>query len=268
MPQDRKTGAAWDWAAADYDSAHLLGGSGVAWDFLRRNGLYRQDWKQHGAGETASKCNREGFTLYRSGHPATAAQAWGLQLFIDPETPATTAPLFWQPKLMSAVAYCVARPADDDTEEALSLLSFGARPQVLQSGLCEHLVVSGQGRTANLIVQSGSILRGRFALTFCHDGFATAARHAATVRCLSQLMRGRAPRQATGPPFDHKYRDYLIALDGHLAGRSYRDIALVLYGESAVGMHWTDDTRWMKSRVRRAVERGIALMNGGYRQLL
>ena len=73
---------------------------------------------------------------------------------------------------------------------------------------------------------------------------------------------------ATGAGADSKYLDYLIALDGHLAGRSYRDIAEVLYGKERVGSHWTDDTRWMKSKVRRAVERGIALMNGGYRELL
>lgn len=67
---------------------------------------------------------------------------------------------------------------------------------------------------------------------------------------------------------ESKYLTYLIALDGHLEGRTYREIAEVLLGKDRVGTHWTDETRWMKSRVRRAVERGIALMNGGYRDLL
>ena len=67
---------------------------------------------------------------------------------------------------------------------------------------------------------------------------------------------------------DGKYFDYLIALDGHLAGRTYRDIAEVLYGADHVGPYWTDDSRGYKSKVRRAVERGVALMNGAYRELL
>ena len=67
---------------------------------------------------------------------------------------------------------------------------------------------------------------------------------------------------------DSKYRDYLLALDGRLAGRSYRDIAEVLYGSDTIGTTWADDTRGLKSKVRRAVDCGLALMNGGYRELL
>jgi hypothetical protein len=67
---------------------------------------------------------------------------------------------------------------------------------------------------------------------------------------------------------DSKYFDYLVALDGHLAGRSYRDIAEVLYGTDRIGSYWTDDSRGYKSKVRRAVACGLALMNNGYRDLL
>lgn len=268
MPQDRKTGAAWDWVTADLDSAHLLGGSGVAWEFLRRNDLYQQAWERHGAGEIVADKNRYGVPVFRIDRPVTAAQTWGLQLLVDPRTSAASAPLFWQAGLVSRVAYCTARPSGPDTSEFMSLASFGPNSQVLRTKHCEHLVVRGQHQTANLIVQSGSILLESFTLTFHHEGFATAARHAATVSLLAQLMRRVEPPKSTGPPFGRKYRDYLTALDGHLAGRSYRAIAEQLYGADRVRSHWTDDTRWMKSKVRRAVERGVDLMNGGYRELL
>jgi hypothetical protein len=66
---------------------------------------------------------------------------------------------------------------------------------------------------------------------------------------------------------DH-LKAYLIALDGHLAGRSYREIAQVIYGVERVKDVWTSESQFLKDRVRRAVMRGIELMNGGYRDLL
>ena len=68
--------------------------------------------------------------------------------------------------------------------------------------------------------------------------------------------------------FDDHLKAYLIALDGHLAGRTYREIAQVIYGVERVKDVWTSESRFLKDRVRRAVVRGIELMNGGYRDLL
>jgi hypothetical protein len=55
---------------------------------------------------------------------------------------------------------------------------------------------------------------------------------------------------------------YLVALDGHLEGKSYREIAQVLYGDDRVSAMWTGESRFMKDKVRRAVEGGIAFMEG------
>lgn len=57
------------------------------------------------------------------------------------------------------------------------------------------------------------------------------------------------------------------ALDGHLEGASYRDIALALYGSEAVARF-----PWKTSSIRgqtiRLVTDAVAMMNGGYRKLL
>jgi hypothetical protein len=66
---------------------------------------------------------------------------------------------------------------------------------------------------------------------------------------------------------DH-LRHYVIALDGTLAGASYRQIAQTIYGPDRVADAWTIETSYLKNRTRRAVERGLALMNGGYLSLL
>jgi hypothetical protein len=96
------------------------------------------------------------------------------------------------------------------------------------------------------------------------------------VRCVAQaseqfdrLMHGEILQDfVPQSQFDDHLKSYLIALDGHLAGRSYREIAQVIYGVERVKEVWTSETQFLKDRVRRAVVRGIELMNGGYRDLL
>ena len=57
------------------------------------------------------------------------------------------------------------------------------------------------------------------------------------------------------------------ALDGWLAGHSYREIAEVLFGkERVLARSWKDHD--LRSQIIRLVKSGIALMRGGYRALL
>jgi hypothetical protein len=57
-------------------------------------------------------------------------------------------------------------------------------------------------------------------------------------------------------------------LDGRLAGASYRDIAVALFGPDRVSEDWNAAGDHLKNRIRRAAQRGAALMQGGYRALL
>lgn len=90
------------------------------------------------------------------------------------------------------------------------------------------------------------------------------------VRALADQLRARSGRPYP-PPLSKQRRTRLLlglrALDAHLAGASYRDIATVLFGANAVpASGWkTHDTR---ARTIRLVRDAIALMKGGYRQLL
>jgi hypothetical protein len=60
----------------------------------------------------------------------------------------------------------------------------------------------------------------------------------------------------------------LIALDGDLAGASYREIAVKIYGERIVAQSWSSTSRYLKDRIRRLVINGHKLMNGRYLNLL
>ena len=60
----------------------------------------------------------------------------------------------------------------------------------------------------------------------------------------------------------------LRVLDGRLAGASYREIAIALFGPDRVNKDWNGPGDHIKNRIRRAAQRGAVLMQGGYRALL
>lgn len=61
--------------------------------------------------------------------------------------------------------------------------------------------------------------------------------------------------------------ELLTALEGRLAGRSLREIAVDLYGAARVAEEWGSDGS-MRARVRWRVKQALGLMNGGYRDLV
>ena len=89
-------------------------------------------------------------------------------------------------------------------------------------------------------------------------------------RRLWRAMNGRVP----GPAFhtlSKQRRERLSAairaLDAHSAGGSYRVVAEALFGKKRI-----PDRAWkthdLRNRTIRLVQRGLALMRGGYRELL
>lgn len=63
------------------------------------------------------------------------------------------------------------------------------------------------------------------------------------------------------------YMRALQALDGTQAGISQRQIAVPLFGRERVAAQWGPDSE-VRAQVRYLIERGEALMEGGYRDLL
>jgi hypothetical protein len=63
-------------------------------------------------------------------------------------------------------------------------------------------------------------------------------------------------------------RNALVAYDCHAAGLSLRDTAAVIYGKDRADEAWAGPSRSMKDEMRRARDRGIELVGGGYRDLL
>ena len=268
MAQVLAKGTAWERSLEDYAYTRALSTAGWAWEFLRHNEAYQRDVRLNTAGRPFALKHVSGALVFRLRRKFLAAEKWGLKAFSDPAKSALETTAFWLPELITLVAFCEVSTANDNEEQALSLASFSGRRVVLVDTTSEYLEVSYGRRKANLFFTGGSFLIGKSQLKFYHDGLKSASCHFETLKTLSQLLAANTGQAPALEASDSKYRDYLIALDGRLAGRSYRDIAEAIYGAYRVGATWTDDTQGLKSRVRRAVECGLALMNGGYRELL
>ena len=79
----------------------------------------------------------------------------------------------------------------------------------------------------------------------------------------------KAPRRAkSNAARNKKLLQCLIAFDARREGKSYRQIAELLYGKEFVCREWDVGNNYLKSRVIRRVKRGQYYVDGGYRDLL
>jgi hypothetical protein len=268
MPQVRKSGTAWERRLVDYAYTKGLDGPGWAWEFLRRNETYIRDFRTNRAGMPLPMKHSSGTTVLRLRRQVLAAEKWGLQLFVNPNMSALASPIFWLPSIMYRIATCTAKATNDNQTDALCLAAFVGQRAVLVTSSTETIAMHQHQISASIVVKDSSFLIGESALTFEIVGLNEVNRACETLKVLNHLRINRSECSHVESDCHSKYLGYLVALDGRLAGRPYRDIAEVLYGYERIEPYWTDDSRGYKSKVRRAVERGYDLMNGGYRALL
>jgi hypothetical protein len=268
MPEGRQSGTAWDRRLSDYAYTRGLDQGGWAWEFLRRNAAFRRDCRTNRAGHPVAIRHVSGAVVLRLRRRILAAEYWGLQFFADPHKAGDKTPVFWLAEIARNSVHCTLRETNGSRDSVLSLTDFTGQRQVLVTPKEEFIVISTQHMSACMAVKNSTLLFGNCAVTFETRSLDDASRTYETLRTLRRLRSRNGPDETTQGRQRLKYLQYLIALDGRLANRSYREIAEVLYGTQHVAPHWANDNRGYKSKVRRAVEKGIALMNGGYRTLL
>lgn len=257
---DEGTDATASWDASDW-----------AWEFLRRNPDYRHDWLGAVPRTLPVVTLKDGTQLLRLRRRYPRAEAWGLYAFADPHGAARTAPVFWLPTALRRTVRARGSGAQTpDREARLHLSDF----RVERSALA-----GGDGETTVLLKGNGG-----FVALAVHDLPAAAAPvplvfelgrlDDLTVQtdCLKMLQRFADPAKAAAPASvfgsDDKLRHALMALDGFLAGKTYRQIAMTIFGEVRVAEEWGAGNESFKDRTRRLVARGRELMQGGYRSLM
>ncbi|MFB9984580.1 DUF2285 domain-containing protein [Mesorhizobium kowhaii] len=154
---------------------------------------------------------------------------------------------------------------------AFDLTAPPCRATVLLAGNGrQHVLLRPAERHLQLAV-SGATVAQRVRLQVDAIWPAGQAKHRLwALECLNSLaMRGRLPNtlfraEARG----RRLRFVLRALDGSLSGATHRVIAEALLGQARVRADWADPRDHLRDLIRRAIRRGHALMNDGYKDLL
>jgi hypothetical protein len=201
---------------------------------------------------------------------STSAQ-WGLYAFADPALGGRDAPVFWHARALKCAVRLNAgslNGRDEATPRRLADFKADRRAVIGVDGLT-LVVLKGRGTQVPLAIRGLSVLTSKFAPVFeLHDLDDLSAQ----TELLKRLQRFTEPGPKTiqKPPFttEERLHHALIALDESLAGKSYRQIAITIFGEKRVAEEWYGPSQFLKDRIRRLVARGSELMNGGYRDLL
>ena len=206
----------------------------LAWEYLRRHPDYRLDWLRRPRRPQAAQ-----FAAYR----------WGLRLLEDPDLDARDAHPAWLPGHASVVQlYPDADPPADAA--VFAFWSVPGHKQLLHDGKSLALIARSPGHCQRYALAPG--LEDGVAVAHAYRGGAAAR------------VRGPIPGARPSPSALLELHT-LQALDAALAGASLHQIAEGLFGEDAAADWYSDGG--LRSKVRRLVQRGEALMRGGYRRL-
>ena len=209
----------------------------LAWEYLRRHPDYRLDW------------------LRRHRGPDTAHR-WGLRLLEDPALDARDAHPAWLPGHAAVVQlYPDADPPLDAAMFAFWLIP--GHKQLLHDGKGLALIARSPGHCLRFALAPG--LEDGMAVAYAHRGGAAAP---ARGQVPGAALADAKPRPAPAALLE---LHTLQALDATLAGASLREVGEGLFGVDAVADWYADGG--LRSKVRRLVRRGDALMRGGYRRL-
>ena len=213
----------------------------LAWEYLRRHPDYRLDWLRHHR---------------RSQVAQQAAHRWGLRLLEDPALDACEAHPAWQPGHAAVVQlYQDADPPVD--AELFSFWRIPGHKQLLHDGKGLALIARSPGHCLRFALAPG--LEDGMAVAYAHRGGTVAPTRS---HAFDPAVADARPRPAPAALLE---LHTLQALDATLAGASLRDVAEGLFGVDAAAEWYSDGG--LRSKVRRLVRRGDALMRGGYRHL-
>jgi hypothetical protein len=237
------------------DEFGALGAPAFAWEHLRRNLDYRIAYRSLASkGDTTSEMSER------------VAQRWGLHFMTDPVLPADRAHVAWLWHLNPATV--VVAPAPDEFTEALPINELTpAFSRRTADGL--HWVLGQGGDALQVALIDGANTDRPAAFVIPLDN-CPEMRIEAVLRFWEAMTGHVSVRKPDGLTAQQRSKLKLIlrALDGRLAGCSYRAIAEVLFGPSSVpaGRNWAHDN--LRCRTRRLCQRGSDLMHGEYLDLM
>lgn len=216
----------------------------LSWEYLRRNPDYRLDWLRHHRRPQAAQ---------------QAALRWGLRLLEDPALDARDAHPAWLPGSDAVVQlYPDADPPPDAA--AFAFWRIPGHKHLLHDGKALALIARSPGRCLRFALAPG--LEDGMAVAYAHRGSGGGAAASARGHASGAAFADAKPRPTPAALLE---LHTLQALDATLAGASLREVGEGLFGADAAAGWYSDGG--LRSKVRRLVRRGDALMRGGYRRL-
>ena len=263
---------AWNIDQAGYNELLTLPNSGWGWEFKRRDPVFRKQ-------ALVARCRGpivlrrdDGAMLLRLRRRQLDAEEHGLQFFPNPNDSALVTYPFWLPEmLVSDLDASVEEDrGEQQNERSLRWDRLPGRKIFLYGpGRRPKLMISKERFVAQLAIEEGNLP----ILSKLHISIKVGSRHLINNgRCLNSFIHF-----CNGTPLSdsslrgyrpEKLRNALIALDGHIAGASRRNIAELIFGMDVVKSSWNDGNDLYKKRTKRLVEKGLYLMNEGYKKLL
>jgi len=258
-------------AGAISDSPASYDAGDWAFEFLRRNAEYRADWRSSVPRHLPQVVLKDGTRLLRLRRRLPRAERWGLYAFADPFIPARRSPVFWHLNALRRVVRLRAEPVKSPESAAPLTLSNFRVERLAAIGVdnVPMVLMKGPGSYVPVEISGLAALTLPFRPVFEIDSLLDLN---AQTELLKRLQRfsAKAPAAAGRPalPVDERLHHALIALDESLAGKTYRQIAIAIFGEKRVAEEWQGPSQFLKDRTRRLVAKGTELMLGGYRDLL
>jgi len=242
---------------------------GWAWEFLRRHPVFRRVWRQaHTSFEQNHPVEHHRVIVAQGSH----VENWRCLYSDPPCRQAQAAAVFWDPDLHGSVLRVRTYQAGTRPDGRTFDLAAIDCPHVLlrsENGR-EHLLFHESGRSLQLAISGVSVAQPVHLVAEAVLPSRDVNSQLWAMRCLDGLLvSGRLlPTHFPVENRSARLRTVLQALDGWLAEAPPREIALACYGAKRVETHWNDPGNHLRDNLRRTIQRGRELMNGGYLQFL
>lgn len=239
-----------------------------AWEFLRRNPDFVEDWKQ--AQFQYAFYGQDGATtILLAMTDDLVLRKWGCLYASNPAHDSRVASVFWDPEICGSVLHLNAVSATD--AEAFTLNKIYSPSVVLELKNDEqHILFAHDGCWLQVAFEGSDILKpGRFSLSLSSDRYLSQEKRR-LLHCFDDLRFSGRIMSSHFQPTEYGQRLCFVvrALDGYLSGADQEEIAIALIGKQRVAADWKNPLRSLQDRVRRAINRGCFLMRGGYRRFL
>jgi len=252
-----------------------------AWEGLRRNPHYRRDYFSTTSLRPIQIKLVTGATLLRAKGRELVAEKWGLMTMADPNKQAIDADVFWKPDVLAGSLEVRLSPLTQserehpDDHNIMSLARLQTRRILLETADgARHILLNGHRFWIQLHCSKPSVVGEMAHIGIRMNETTYMGRRIDTATQLLSLYRSRGGKlQLIGRRRNTKpLQEALVAHDiwtGFERRRGgLRDIAVAIYGQERVCKEWGGESRYMKDQAARSRNKGLAFVEGGYRDLL